>query len=95
MPSWIVGEVARLSVTVTDTAGAATDPASVVLKIKSPAGVVSNQTYPGTVIRSGAGVFVFDLLLTEKGKWLYRWETSAPAPGASQGDLAVTPANIT
>lgn len=94
MYSWIVGEVARLTVTVTDTAGAATDPASVVLKIKSPSGVVSNQTYPGAVVRSGVGVFMFDLLLTEKGKWLYRWETSAPALGASQGDLTVAPANI-
>lgn len=94
MHSWIVGEVARLTLTTTDTAGAPLDPATVVLKIKSPAGAISTQAHPGAVVRMGVGVFVFDLALTEKGRWLYRWETSAPAQGATQGELTVAPSNI-
>jgi len=83
-----------LTVAVTDAAGAPADPASVVLKIKSPAGAISTRAYPGEVARTGVGLFAFNLALAEKGKWLYRWEASAPAQGAQQGDLTVTGSNI-
>ncbi len=86
--------MARLSVLITDQLGVPLDPASVVLKIKTPAGAVVTQLYPGLIVRTAPGAYQFDVTLTESGRWRYRWETSAPAQSAAQGDLAVSPANI-
>lgn len=86
--------MARLTVATTDPLNAPVDPASVVLKIKTPAGVIVNQAYPGLIVRTGVGLYQFDLLLTETGRWRYRWETSAPAQSAAQGDVTVAPDNM-
>lgn len=94
MSDWIAGEVPRLSVQVTDAAGQPADPGSVVLKIKSGSGVITNKTYPGQIVRAAAGVYHCDVALTEKGRWLWRWETGAPYQGACQGILTVEPSNI-
>ena len=94
MPNWLVGEMARMSMLVKDMAGAAADPTTATLKVKTPAGVTTNYTYPGTVTRLGVGSFQCDVALTEKGKWLYRWETDAPYQGACQGEIPVSPSNI-
>ena len=95
MFNWLQGEVARLKVQITDPAtNLAADPGSVVLKVKAPSGAITNNAYPGTITRTAAGAFQCDVALTEKGKWLYRWETSTPYQGACQGDLSVTPSTF-
>jgi hypothetical protein len=95
MPSWIVGDMARCSVQITDPAtNLAADPGAVVLRVKSPSGVITNNVYPGTITRTAAGAFQCDVPLTEKGRWSWRWETNTPYQGACQGDLTVVPSNI-
>lgn len=95
MSDFIVGDIARCSVSITDPAtNLPADPGSVVLKVKTPLGVTTNNAYPGAISRTGAGAYQCDVPLTEKGKYLYRWETDTPYKGASQGDLTVAPSNI-
>lgn len=93
MSDWIVGEVARISVQVTDVAGQPADPASAALKIKSGNGTVITKTYPGQIERTAAGAYRCDVVLTDKGIWKWRWETDAPHQGTCQGSLTVAPSN--
>lgn len=52
-----------------------TDPSTVTLKVKTPAGVTSAYTYAlSQVTRSAAGVYYKDIETTEAGLWRYRWE---------------------
>jgi hypothetical protein len=48
--AYIPGEVARISVAVTNTAGAAADPGALRLKTKSPAGALVTHTYGGSAV---------------------------------------------
>lgn len=87
---WVIGQVARISVAITDAAAAAADPGGLVLKIKTPAGVTTTHAYgDGTVQRDGLGAYHADIPLTEAGQWRWRWEAAAPSAGADQGFLQV------
>ena len=95
MSSWIVGDVARCTVAITDpTTNLPADPGSVVLKVKSPSGAITNNAFPGTISKTGVGAYQCDVSLTDKGRWQYRWETDTPYKGVSQGDLTVLPSNV-
>lgn len=88
---WIIGDAARLSVSITDAAGAAADPSALRLKIKPPSGAVTTYTYGGAeIVRDGVGLYRSDLLLSAAGWWMYRWETDAPSAGVAEGALEVT-----
>lgn len=87
---WIIGQVARLSVAVTDAAGAAADPGGLALKIKTPAGAITTHAYGGgTVLKDATGAYHADIPLAESGQWRWRWEATAPSAGADQGYLHV------
>ncbi len=90
---YLFGETARLSVAITDSAGAPADPGTLRLKTKSPNNQVQTYTFgaSGEVIRDGAGLFHADILLNAPGTWAWRWETSAPNAGADEGAFAVRP----
>lgn len=89
---YIPGEVARLSLTVTDHDGLAADPGSVVLKVKQPDGTV--VTHTPDVVRDGAGVYHADLALSSAGVWAYRWELTAPNAGAPEGLINVQKSRV-
>lgn len=88
---WIVGEVARLPLTVTDANGLPTDPVALRIKIKNPSGAVTTTTYGASpdVVKDSVGAYHLDLVLTVPGTWYFRWETDAPAAGAVEGALQV------
>ena len=98
MPSstWLIGETARLSVAITDAAGAAADPGALRLKTKDPAGTVQTYTYgvSGEVVKDAVGSYRADILLATAGRWAWRWETDAPNAGATEGGLSVEPSLI-
>ncbi len=91
--AWTLGEVARLELTVADADGVPTDPASLALKVRTPAGAVSTHAHGDDpdLVREGAGRYRYDLPLTAAGSWWWRWEAAAPAAGASEGRLDVAP----
>ncbi|WP_153117383.1 hypothetical protein [Rhodocyclus tenuis] len=91
MSDFLPGEVARLSLTVTNAAGAAVDPGAVVLKVKPPAGAVTDYAYgvAPEISRTGAGEYFAEILLTAAGRWAYRWELAAPNAGAAEGSIVV------
>ena len=93
---WIVGEVARLPLRVTDANGLPTDPASLRLKVKAPDGTVTTTAYGAgpDLVKDAVGVYRLDLVLTQAGTWHYRWETDAPAAGAAEGGLTVRASRV-
>lgn len=83
-----IGDKPRLTTTFTDIAGALTDPASVVCRIKTPSGVTWVYTYDidAQMTKTSAGIYNLDLPLTEAGTWAYKWNG---VDAATQGTLEV------
>jgi len=96
LDAFIVGEVVRLTLTVTDLAGNAADPGSITLKIKPGTGAVTAYAY-GTapeVVRDATGRYHADIPLVSSGLWAYRWELSAPNAGAAEGVINVQKSRV-
>ena len=79
------GDVVRITNTFTNFAGAGTNPSTVVLTIRTPAGVDST---PATV-SDGSGVYRYDLTLNEEGDWYYRWQGTGAIVAAVEGVITV------
>ena len=87
---WIIGQVARISVAITDAVDVAADPGGLTLKIKPPAGAVVSHAYgAGVVLKDATGAYHADITLDQAGQYRWRWEASAPNVGADQGFLHV------
>lgn len=94
MPDFIQGDVARLSVKITDTQGVPVDPGSVSLKVRQPSGTIVTYAYPEQVTKIGTGSYQCDIVLDEKGVHKWRWEAAAPYLGAAQGTITVGASNL-
>lgn len=94
--TFIVGEVARLSIRATDLTGAAADPGSITLEIKPGSAPVAAYTYGAApeVVRDGVGRYRADIPLNAAGLWAYRWELGAPNAGAAEGTITVLKSRI-
>lgn len=80
----IEGTLVRISATFT-VSGAATDPTTVTLKVRSPAGTVSTYTYgAGQVTKDSVGNYHKDVDASTSGRWLYRWEGTGTAQAADE-----------
>lgn len=87
---YIIGAIARLSVSVYNADQTLADPDVLRLKIMQPDRTI--QTYlNGTadICHDGVGLFHADIALPAAGTWYYRWETDAPAAGVAEGALRV------
>ena len=64
------------AVTITGTftlSGVATDPTTITLEVKIPAGTITPYTYAGAQItRDSAGVYHKDVILSSEGVWTFR-----------------------
>ena len=51
------------------------DPTEVVVYVISPLGVQTSYSYAaGDVVRDGVGKYHYDLLTSDAGTWLYKWQ---------------------
>lgn len=92
MPAkWVVGQMARLTVEVTDVADVPADPSLLRLKIRTPGAVVTTFAWPGApeLIRTGTGVFHADIPLLEHGAYAFRFECDGVLMGAGERTLTV------
>ena len=87
------GDTRRLTVQIL-VADVATDPATLTLAVRTPAGVSTVYTYGSSaIVRDSAGVYHFDLTFTQSGPWTYQWTSTAPAQ--VQGEtLQVSPSPL-
>ena len=85
--SFFPGDTIRFDVAITDGAtGAAADPSSVVVKVKSPAtGTTTNHT----ATRLATGSYRADIVASLPGTWRYRIEATGTANCATEGAYVV------
>ncbi len=87
-----IGDVVRLTITITDMSGVQADPTGeLTLTLKPPAD--DQKTYavdaPGEIVRDAQGIYHADVQVTASGVWAYRWQVGLPNAGAVSGTLIV------
>jgi hypothetical protein len=88
-----VGDLVRLTVTYTNSAGSAVDPSTVTLAVKSSAGTTAYTYAAGSITKSSTGVYYKDVMLTVAGQWDYTWTSTGTPQQVATGTLyALTPA---
>ena len=91
MSNFIVGDVARLSVSILDVAGVPSDPTSLSLVVQSPGGTT---TYTDAIVKDSVGNYHFDLPLDYAGSYGYRWQSLGANQGVIEGGIFVNPQRI-
>ena len=72
--SYPAGSSVRLKGSFYNASDVLTDPTTVVLAVKDPAGTTTSYTYAlGTVTKSATGIYYRDVTMATAGKWLYRF----------------------
>jgi hypothetical protein len=82
----------RLTVSFTNSAGTAIDPATVTFETWSPSGFVSTYVYltDSAVTKLSTGNYAADIVPGEAGRWHYRWKTSgAGTVIVQEGDFII------
>ena len=91
MAVYDVGDRVRLLATFKNAAGVATDPTTITVKTKTPAGVVATFVFgiDAQVVKDSTGNYHFDFDLTASGHWYYRWAATGAVFAAEEGTLDV------
>ena len=89
--AYVRGQQVRVAVAISNAAGAASDPAGLAVKLRTPAGAISTKTYgaDAEVVRDAAGAYHLDVDAAAEGDWHYRWEGSGSNRGAGEGQFRV------
>lgn len=68
-----------------------TDPSTISLKVKDPAGAISTYTYPATVSKESTGVFFKDIVpsSTQIGRWHYKFIGTGACEATSEETFRV------
>lgn len=86
--TYLVGDVARLTVTFRDRAGTLVDPSGVVLEIEFN-GTTATYTMASGVERVSLGVYRFNYVTATPGTGIYTWTGAGSAMGNRMGTLRV------
>ena len=90
------GDRVRLSAAFTNLSDVATDPTTVVVKIKDPSGNVATSTYgvDAAVVKDSTGNYHIDLDIDESGIWHHRWTGTGTIVAAGEADISVRKSNF-
>jgi hypothetical protein len=81
---YYIGQTIRITGTFS-VAGTPTDPDTVTLTVKNPAGDETEYTYAAAqVAKSSTGVYYANVQLNKAGRWVYQWEGSGAVPASTQ-----------
>ena len=80
-----VGDRVTIQATFTDENSVLTDPDTVQLEIKNPAGTVTTPS----VSNPSTGVYEGSVLFDADGLWWYRWEGTGTVDAAEEGSMSV------
>lgn len=89
--SYPLGSIVRL--TGTFRVGATlTDPATVTVKVRTPAGVITTSTYAASqVVKDGTGIYHLDYTPAATGEYHWRAEGTGAATAAAEDKFVVSP----
>ena len=85
MTSFIVGDVARISVEVRDILGVLANPTTIVVQIKPPGGATAELT----PVNDAVGKYHYDLSLDLAGTYGVRWASTGVNQGAARSEIIV------
>ena len=78
------GQTVRITGTFS-VAGTATDPDTVTLTVRNPAGLETSYIYAAAQIsRVSAGVYYANVSLDKAGRWIYKWEGTGEVPASTE-----------
>lgn len=80
-----VGDVATVTASFTNAAGAAADPTTVTLVVQAPDGTQTTPTPTSAVV----GTWTADVSVTQAGTWWYRFEGTGAIQTAGEGMFRV------
>lgn len=90
MATYDIGDQVRLTATLTDLDGTATDPTAVTLTVRKPDLTATDHTYAsGALTKSGTGVYYRDVTLDQSGNWYYRFAGTGALVVAEEGEFYV------
>ena len=92
MDNLTVGDVARLSVEITNISGVLADPSTILLYIKLPSSAAESHT--SDIVKDAVGKYHFDLPLNVAGSYGFRWQTTGANQGVTEGGLYVYPQRV-
>jgi len=94
--SYELDQVVTLRARFQKISGGLVDPQTVVLRVKTPAGAITDYTYGTDVAleKEATGTYKFDLTLDRAGQWLYRWKSTGQGAGSRKGELIVQDTEI-
>ena len=86
-----VGNQVQLAAVFTNTAGAATDPTAITLRVRLPDNSVQTYTYAAAqVVKSSTGNYYYNYTTTQYGVHYYRFEGTGALTAASDNSFTVT-----
>ncbi len=86
-----VGDLVRVTGTLTDADGTATDPNGLSVKYKDPTGNTTTLVYgtDASLKRLALGVYYTDVDVDESGMWHYRFASTGTGQAAAEGQFYV------
>lgn len=87
-----VGDLVRVTGTLSDADGTASDPNGLSVKYKDPSGNTTTLVYgtDAALKRSATGVYYTDIDVDESGYWYYRFASTGTGQSAAEGDFYVS-----
>lgn len=80
-----IGDTAHIEITFATLAGVPTNPTAVVLTIQAP----DNSSSTPTPVNDSAGVYHYDLSLTQSGIYRFKWQGTGTVAAVEEGEFAV------
>lgn len=97
MNEYDVGDLVRITGTLANSAGTATDPSgTITFKVRDPGGTITTLVYgvDDEVVKSSTGVYYTDVALDEPGTWHYRVESGTGTGQAADEDELFAKASV-
>lgn len=90
MNTYDKGDLVRVTAAFTNAAGTATDPTTVVCRVKSPSSTTM-YTYltDAALVKDSTGNYHLDVSANESGQWWYRWEGTGAVQQAEEDSFIV------
>ena len=94
--AYIAGDTLTLGCTFAVAAtGVVTDPTTVTLRVKDPAGAVTVYTYAlAEITKSTTGIYVKTLAFSTAGDWWLRWEGTGAAAGVEEQSIGIQASRV-
>lgn len=91
MNSYDKGDLVRISAAFTNVSSVATDPSTIVCRVRRPQGSITLYTYgtDAALVKSGTGNYYVDLTTDQSGVWYYRFEGTGAVVQAEEDSFFV------